>query len=154
ISYYSRKSLIIDENGIHEYSAQTQPHLESNHLRYLNAEVPFPIRPLVKRIAYKAYNKQKPQLNADITRDAGKQLTDEFNERANKEVQQANERFIKDWKEPLLESKVYPQRVRILTSEHQLGVRALLLDPTGKAMTFTPVPDVHGWPDIAVRVEE
>jgi len=154
ISYCSRKAIIFDENGIRELPARTQPHLDMNHLRYLNADFRFPIRPLVKRIAYRAYNKQKPQLNAGIVKDAGQQLSKQFNEETDKQIKQINERYVKDFRAPMVERGVFPQRLRILTSEHQLGLRALLNDPTGKPAAFSAVPDVLGWPDLAVRVEE
>jgi hypothetical protein len=154
ISYISHKDLLFDEFGIHEAPASTQPHLEFNHLNYLNADFRLPIRPLVKRIAQRAYEKQKPKLNAEITKSAGEQLSKEFNEEADNEIKHFNERYLKDFRQPMIEKKVFPQKIRMMTSEHQMGIRALLLDPTGKAMNILPVPDVYGWPDVAVRVEE
>src|SRR5262249_20605499 len=61
---------------------------------------------------------------------------------------------IEDFRKPMTEKGIFPQRIRVLTSDHQFGIRVLLNDPTGKAQTFAAVPDIHGWPDVAVRVEE
>lgn len=154
VDFCARLTIIVDEHGVRELPAASGARLARNDLRYLNADIPFPIRPLVKRIAYRAYNKQKPKLEAEIERQAKQQVDEKFREEAAKQIQRLNERYVKDFKEPMTERGVFPQRLRFMTSEHQLGVRALLNDPTGKAAAFQPVPDVHGWPDVAVRIEE
>jgi hypothetical protein len=154
ITYVSQKELVFDENGIREAPASTQPRLEFNNLNYLDADFRFPVRPLVKRLAYRVYTKQKPKINAEITKAASDEVTKHFNEEVAKQIQHANDRYAKDFRQPMMEKKVFPQRIRVMTSDHQLGIRALLYDPTDKPMNFAPVPEVYGWPDVAVRVEE
>jgi hypothetical protein len=154
ITYLSQKELVFDEFGIREAPAQTQPQLDYNRLNYLDADFIFPVRPLVRRLAYRVYTRQRPKINAEITKSAGNEVTKHFDEEVAKQIQHANERYAKDFRQPMTEKNVFPQRIRVMTSDHQIGIRALLNDPTGKAMTFSPVPDVYGWPDVAMRVEE
>jgi hypothetical protein len=73
---------------------------------------------------------------------------------ASQQIAEANRRYCEELRQPLEKRGVFPQKVRILTSQHQLGIRALLFDPLGKTQNFTAVPEIHGWPDIAVRIEE
>jgi hypothetical protein len=81
-------------------------------------------------------------------------VTKQFDELATKQIHELNRRYIVDIKEPMMERRVFPQRLRLMTSDHQIGIRALLQDPLGKPMHFAPVPDVLGWPDLAVRIEQ
>jgi hypothetical protein len=154
VSYASQKTLVVDENGIRESASQTDPQLDYNCLKYLNADVCLPVRPMVKRIAYRVYNKQKPNLDAGILKSAREEVTKQFDELAAKQIHELNRRYIVDIKEPMVERRVFPQRLRLMTSDHQIGIRALLQDPLGKPMHFAPVPDVLGWPDLAVRIEQ
>ena len=55
---------------------------------------------------------------------------------------------------PMAKRGIWPQRIKVLCSDTELGIRALLTDPTGKARAFAPVPPIQGSPAIAVRVEE
>lgn len=154
VSYSSRKMLVVDENGIRESAAQTCPNLDFNCLKYLDADVCLPVRPVVKRLAYRVFDRQKPKLDAGILKSAREEVTKQFDDLAQKQLQQLNRRYLNDIKEPMTERGVFPQRLRLMTSDHQLGLRALLHDPLGQPMNFAPVPDVLGWPDVAVRIEQ
>lgn len=154
VSYASRKTFVVDENGIRESQAQTDPRLDYNCLKYLDADVCFPVRPVVKRLAYRVFTRQKPKLDADILKSAGEEVTKQFDELTAKQLREWNHRYLTDIKEPMTERRVFPQRLRLMTSDHQIGIRALLNDPLGKSPNFAPVPDILGWPDVSIRIEQ
>jgi hypothetical protein len=110
--------------------------------------------PLVRRIAYRVYTKQKPKIDQSVLQDAQKELVKQFDENAAQQLAKANQKYMDEVRRPMEKRGIFPQRIRIMTSEHQFGLRLLLNDPTGKAMTFSSVPDIHGWPDVAVRLHE
>src|SRR5262249_21279644 len=125
-----------------------------NQLNCLYTSYRFPVDPLVRKIAYRVYTRQKPKIDQGVLDDADKELRKQFDGATAEQLVKANSKYFDEIRGPMEKRGAFPQRVRVLTSEHQLGIRLLLNDPTGKPMTFSPVPDIHGWPDVALRVEE
>lgn len=154
ISYWGSKRLVVDDCGIHACPADTHPNLDLNQLNCLSTSWRYPMDPLVRRLAYRVYTKQKPKIDQSVLQDAQKELVKQFDENAAKQLDKANQKYRDEVRGPMEKRGIFPQRIRIMTSEHQFGLRLLLNDPTGKAMTFSPVPDIHGWPDVAVRLQE
>src|SRR5205823_4217092 len=150
-----RKLVILDENGIHSYGpAEAEPTLDENTLNCLSTKFRGPLDPLVRRIAMRVYNKKKAQIDSDVLRDARKQVNEQFESNSARELCNANVRYQTDLRSVADKRGIFPQRIRVLSSDSQVGVRALLYDPTGKKRTFAPVPEIQGDPDVAVRVEE
>jgi hypothetical protein len=154
VSYMGTKRLFVDYSGISDCPADTHPNLDLNQLNCLTTSYRFPVDPLVRKIAYKVYTKQKPKIDQGVLDDAQKQLIKQFDGAAAEQLVITNTKYQEEIRRPMEKKGIFPQRIRILTSETQLGIRLLLNDPTGKAMSFSPVPDIHGWPDVALRVEE
>jgi hypothetical protein len=154
VSYWGIKRLFIDECGIRDCPADTHPRLDLNQLNCLSTSYRYPIDPLVRKIAYRVYTKQKPKIDQGVLDDAQKELMKQFDGSVAERLVSTNSKYLGEIRGPMERRGIFPQRVRVLTSEHQLGIRLLLNDPTGKAMNFSAVPDIQGWPDVAVRLEE
>jgi hypothetical protein len=148
------KILVVDENGVHEDASNARANLDFNHLDYLQTSFCFPLDPLVRRLAQRVYNKQKPKIDGEIQKTADKEIDKQFTTVAADKIREINARYEKDYHKPMKAKDVFPQRIRLMTTETQIGIRALLNDPTGRPMTFAPVPEINGWPDISVRAEE
>jgi len=153
-SYWGTKRIVVDASGIRAYGAQSCPRLEYNVLNCIGTSFRGPLDPLVRKIAYKVYTKQQPKIERDATKSAGDTVRQKFDETANEQIQNANKKYYEELRGPMEKRGVFPQRIRVMSSAHQIGVRALLYDPAGKVQNFNPVPEIHGWPDLAVRVEE
>jgi hypothetical protein len=154
VSLLGNKLLAVDDNGVREESGDAHANLDVNHLDFLRTSFRCPVDPLVRRIAHRVYNKQKSKIDSDIEKQANQELDKQFRTLAADKIKEINDRYEKDYRKPMQAKGVFPQRIRLMTSETQLGIRALLNDPTGKPMNFAPVPEIYGWPDVAVRVEE
>ena len=154
ISYSGTKRLIVDESGIRACAADTHPNLDLNQLNCLDTSWRYPMDPLVRRLAYRVYTRQKPKIDRSVLEDAQKELVKQFDDNAAKQLDKANDKYWNEVRRPMEKRGIFPQRIRIMTSEHQFGLRLLLNDPTGKPMHFSPVPDIHGWPDVAIRLQE
>lgn len=153
-SFSGSKRVVFDADGIRACPAQACPKLEYNVLNCIGTSFRGPLDPLVRRIAYKVYTKQQPKIERDATTSAGKTVQSKFEELAAEKLDAANRKYHEEFRGPMEKRGVFPQRIRVLTSAHQLGIRALLNDPSGKAQSFAPVPEILGWPDVAVRVQE
>ncbi len=154
VSYSGRKVLIVDESGIRACPAETHPNLDLNQLNCLSTSWRFPVDPLVRRLAYRVYTKQKPKIDRGVLEDAQKELVKQFDDNAAQQLQKANDKYWNEVRRPMEKRGMFPQKIRILSSDRELGIRLLLNDPTGKPASFAPVPEVLGWPDVAVRVQE
>jgi hypothetical protein len=154
VSLSGDKILMIDENGLHEETGDANANLDMNRLNYLRTSFRFPIDPVVRRIAHRVYNKQKPKIDGEIQKQANQELDKQFRNTFAEKIQELNDRYEKEYRKRMTANGTFPQRIRLMTSETQLGIRALLNDPNGKPMKFAPVPDIYGWPDVAIRVEE
>lgn len=153
-SFWGTKRVIIDGDGIRACTAQACPKLEYNVLNCIGTSFRGPLDPLVRRIAHRVYRKQQPKIERDATKSAGDTIRKKFDERVVEQLDAANRKYYEEIRRPMERRGVFPQRIRVMTSEHQFGIRALLLDPLGKTQTFTTVPDIHGWPDVAARIEQ
>ena len=155
VSYSARKLIGFDENGIQDLCpARSCPQLDENTLNCLQTKFRGPLDPLVRKIATRVYYRKQAETEAGIVRDARKEIEKTFDETAAKEIIKANERIAKEIREPMQQRHIWPQRFHFLTTQTQLGVRALLKDPAGKPQSFTPVPEVQDNLDVALRVEE
>jgi hypothetical protein len=155
VSYAGRKRIFIDENGLHDlYPADSCPQLDENTLNCLQTKFRGPLDPMVRKIAYRVYNKKKAEVESDIIRDARKTVNQQFDTSAVQEFAKANDRYEHDVRGPMLKRGIFPQTIKVLSSSEQIGIRALLNDPTGQRRVFAKVPDIAGFPDIGVRVEE
>ncbi len=154
VSLMGDKILVIDENGLHEDNGNARANLDFNHLDYLRTDFCLPVDALMRRVAQRVYNKQKPKIDGEIQKTADKELDKQFTQTAADKIREINGNYQKDFRKPMQSKGVFPQRIRLMTTETQLGIRALLNDPAGKPMNFAPVPEIVGWPDVAIRVEE
>src|SRR5262249_18895740 len=155
VSYFARKRAYVDENGVRSLScAESCPSLDENTLNCLSTKFRGPLDPLVRNIATRVYNKKRAQIESDLLRDARKTINSQFDETSAKQFADANAKYEEKVRGPMIKRGIFPQRIQVLCSETELGVRALLNDPTGKTRTFAAVPPIQGSPALAVRVEE
>jgi hypothetical protein len=155
VSYYARMQVYADENGVRALTcADSMPSLDENTLNCLSTKFRGPLDPLVRNIATKVYNKKKAQIESDLIRDARTTINKQFDENAAKQFAETNAKYEDRVHGPMVKRGIWPQRIKVLCSDTELGIRALLNDPTGKGRTFAPVPVIQGSPAIAVRVEE
>ena len=121
-----------DENGVQALTrAESCPSLNENTLNCLSTKFRGPLDPLVRNIATRVYNKRKAQIGADILRDARKTINNQFDENAAQQFADANGKYGPRCA-PLVKRGIFPQHIKVLCSDTELGVRALLNDPTGK----------------------
>ncbi|HLW65299.1 MAG TPA: hypothetical protein VKS79_08270 [Gemmataceae bacterium] len=154
LSYMGHKQLFLTENGFCSAPGETSANLDYNILTGVNTQFRRPIDPLVRRLVHHVYDKKKSQIDSQVYQSGSEELQKQFETNALKTLAEANARYYEKLRDPMTRRGIFPQRVRLMTSDHQLGLRSLLLEPTGKAQHFAPVPDIQGWPDLAVRVEE
>src|SRR5262249_19197308 len=154
LSYIGHKQLYVTENGFCAAPGQTNANLDYNNLCGVHTEYRKPVDPLVRRLVYRVYDRKKSQIDSQVYQQGSEELAKQFETNAVKTLAEANERYYEKVRDPMVRRGIFPQRVRLMTSDHQIGLRSLLLDPTGKPQHFAPVPDIQGWPDLAVRVEE
>ena len=153
VSLLGNKVLIADANGVREDVGGARANLDFNHLDYLRTDFCLPVDAVVRRIAQRLYDKQKPKIDSDIQKKADEELCKQFTKMTADKIKEINDRYEKDYRKPMQVKDVFPQRIRLMTTETQLGIRALLTSPAG-APVHSPVPEVVGWPDVAVRVDE
>ena len=155
VSYYARLRAYVDQNGVQALTrAESCPSLDENTLNCLSTKFRGPLDPLVRNIATRVYNKKKAQIEADVLRDARKTINSEFDQSAAQQFAEVNGKYETKVRAPLVKRGIYPQHIKVLCSDTELGVRALLNDPTGKGRALAAVPLIEGSPAIAVRVEE
>jgi hypothetical protein len=154
LSYTGRKQVYLTENGFCGAPGETGASLDYNILTGVNTQFRRPLDPLVRRLVHRVYDKKKEQIDSQIYQSGSEELQKQFETNALKTLTEANARYYEKLRDPMTRRGIFPQRVRLMTSDHQLGLRSLLLEPTGKPQHFSPVPEIQGWPDLAVRVEE
>ena len=154
VSYTARKRVYADENGVRELGpAISEPSLDENTLNCLATKFRGPLDPMVRRIVTRVYNKKQAQIEADVLRDARKTVSDQFDQNAAKQFIELNAKY-REKREPIEKRGIFPQRFRFISSEEEIGIRALLNDPTNQGRTFATVPLIQGNTDIALRIEE
>src|SRR5262245_4078747 len=90
VSYWGTKRLFIDDCGIRDCPADTHPRLDLNQLNCLSTSYRYPIDPLVRKIAYRVYTKQKPKIDQGVLDDAQKELRKQFDGAAAEQLVRAN----------------------------------------------------------------
>ena len=154
LSYMGHKQVYLTENGFCAGPGETNANLDYNTLCSVNTRFRRPLDPLVRRLVYHVYDRKKEQIDSQVYQSGREELQMQFETNAVKTLADANARYYEKVRDPMTRRGIFPQRVRLMTSNHQLGLRTLLYDPTGKPQHFAPVPEIQGWPDLAVRVEE
>ena len=154
LSYTGHKQVYLTENGFCAGPGETSANLDYNTLTSVNTRFRRPIDPLVRRLVYHVYDKKKEQIDNQVYQSGSEELRQQFETNAVKTLSDANARYYEKLRDPMTRRGIFPQRIRLMSSDHQVGVRSLLLEPTGKPQRFAPVPEIQGWPDIAVRLEE
>jgi len=108
---------------------------------------------LIERIAWKRAGKQKYEAEWIASRHAERRVNRRIDRQGTRLLGRANKAFLQKFRRPLLERKLFPQRLRFNTTSDALHVVTLQADPSQLAAPTAP-PQLVEAPDLALRVHE
>lgn len=108
---------------------------------------------LLERVASRRAEKQKGEAECIASQRAEVRFNEQMDERAAKLVAQANERYSEKLRRPLVERRLFPESVRLHTTDRALGITAMPILEGSLAAPGAP-PKSPEAADLAVRIHQ
>ncbi len=108
---------------------------------------------MVEKFAWKKVYQQKAEAECVASMHARQRLNRRVNDEAAEMLDRANEMFVEKFRRPLIERKLFPERLNFSTTGDTLHVLALQAG-SGQLAAFTPPPKPVENADLAVQVHQ
>jgi len=147
-----RQVLYFDVNGVHARSAtsEAQTRLRTNGIGSTSGGIRGCI---VERVATKRVAEAKPGAERTTSRKAEARLNDRLAQRVNKLMAEANDRYWKQIRQPLVAKKQFPEDFWIRTTADELLVTGVFAAPD-RLGAQAPPPGLQKASDVAIRIHE
>jgi len=107
---------------------------------------------VVERVACRRAEKKRPEAEYIASRHAEDRFTEQMDQRAEKLVAEANERYAEKFRRPLVERRLFPELLRFSSTKRALEVTAMQIGEGSVAAPSSPPAVKAG--DLSVRVHQ
>ena len=142
------KRLWVDETGLFSFPASSNAVTTTS----INDIQSIKGRQFIERIAWRKAGKQLPQAECVASRHAEARVNERIDQRAAKSLEEANEKFQKKIRTPLVERKLFPEDVKFTSGEQAMHVRSVQAGTSLIAAPNQPPQSEKG--DMTVRIHE
>jgi hypothetical protein len=108
---------------------------------------------LLESIACRRAEKQRPKAEWIASRHAEERFNEQLDERAEKLLAEANERYEQKFRRPLLQRRLFPELLRFSSSQRGLNITAMQISEGSLAAAGSP-PQLNATGDFSVRVHQ
>jgi hypothetical protein len=147
-TFTARKQIILDSSGFRE-SPTAAMASQSTVLEGFSTRLRYPVDPIVRRIAYRVYQRDLDQRLLRVAGQAAEKVATTADRLFTPEIETANRRWQDDILEPMRRRELFPESLQFSTDADQLHMRGRL----GSGARVPPPPADHG-ADLSIRLHE
>jgi hypothetical protein len=151
-TFLARKRIYLNADGLFEVPAGSCADVDAP-LNRLTTKFRGPLDPIVKRVALRIYQRDKPKADAIARAHARQRVNEGFDRDAEQQLAEGQRSYLSDLRGPLERRGIWAQQLHFRTTTDTLSVTARLEDTAGPTHPGPP-PALVGAPALAVRIHE